>query len=393
MATAALATLLTSSPARAEPSDMADRGAGSDNDGAECTATEDQVRRSCGANPACNAAPEDPPTVLHRSAAVAAGLVPGLLVHGAGSFVLGRPCTARRLLAAEGIGIGLLAVGGGAIVLSGAARDIVGPAAALSIAGLGLFSLSALADLYSVTAPQGGWGKAPTGVPRWETSLGYRYVYDPQFSYRHFLVDTMHVRAGRWRLSPSVWMSSDDANERMRLVTALRPWGPTPDERARDGSFADAEFALTHHRFAREGFDITTVEAFALGRFDLERFDAGLSGSFADFGVGAATQVYDWETDAGNRQSTTMLLARFGFGAYLGKQAPSGGHVLVYYDHRHDGYAGGFLNLGVGSGVAGHFGLQSVYYFDDRYGLQLEAQLGSAWVAGLSARFRAGGAP
>ena len=87
-----------------------------------------------------------------------------------------------------------------------------------------------------------------------------------------------------------------------------------------------------------------------------------------------------------------MLLARFGFGAYLGEQSPSGGYVLAYYDHRHDGYAGGLLNLGVGSGVAGHLGLESVYYFDDHYGLELEAQFGSAWVAGLSARFRAGGA-
>jgi hypothetical protein len=386
-----MATLLASSSPRAEPSNGTEGRAGSVDSGAACTATEGMARASCSAPPACDEAPHVPPSALRRSAAVVAGLVPGLLVHGAGSFVLGRPCTAQRLLAAEGLGIGLLAIGGGAIVLSGAARDIVGPAAALSIAGLGLFGISALADIYSVTAPEGGWGRPPTGVPRWETSLGYRYVYDPQFSYRHFLVDRIDFRSGRWRLSPSVWMSSEDANERMRLVTAFRPWGPTPNERARDGSFLDAELALTHHRFARESFAITTVEAFAFGRLDLARVDAGLSGSFADFGAGAATQVYDWESDAGARQSTTLLLSRFGFGAYLGSQAPSGGYVLAYYDHRHDGYAGGLLNLGVGSGVAGHFGLESVYYFDDHYGLELEAQFGSAWVTGLSARFRAGG--
>jgi hypothetical protein len=388
-----MATLLAGSSSRADTSGTVEPRAASGDSGAPCAPAQGAPSHSCTGRPACEGAPEAPPSALHRSAAVAAGLVPGLLLHGAGSFVLGRPCTAQRLLAAEGIGLGLLAVGGSAIVLGGAARDIVGPAAALSIAGLGLFGVSALADLYSVTAPDEGWGTAPTRIPRWETSLGYRYVYDPEFSYRHFVLNKFDFRSNGWRLSPSLWASPDDANRRMRMEAALRPWGPTPDTRARDGSFWDTELALTHHRFASERFTVTTVEAFTLGRFDLERVDAGLNGSFADFGVGAAIQVYDWDTDPGDRQSTSMLLARFGFGAYLGEQAPSGGYVLAYYDHRHDGYAGGLLNLGVGSGVAGHFGIESVYYLSDHYGLEVDAELGSAWVAGLSARFRAGGAP
>lgn len=391
----ALTALLLGAPCRGEGAELAERQRRASGDTPECDENEGWGEESCTETAPKTADPcaavSEHPSLLHRSAAVATAVVPGVLVHGAGSYVLGRPCTAKRLLLAEGVGLGFLAVGGGAIVLSGAARDIVGPAAALSVVGIGLFGLSALADLYSVTAPEGGWGNGPTVVPRWESSLGYRYVYDPQFSYRHFLVNALDARFGHLRLSPSLYATPDDANERMRLLTAFRPWGATVNERATDGSFLDAELALTHHRFAREGFDITTVEAFVRGRVDLERYAADLSGSFAEFGLGAATEVYDWEVEPSVRQSETMLLGRFGFGAYLGKQAPSGGHVLAYYDHRHDDYAGGLLILGVGSGVAGHFGLESVYFLDDQFGLELQLQYGSAWVAGLSVRLRAGG--
>ncbi|HEX9296319.1 MAG TPA: hypothetical protein VF881_10800, partial [Polyangiaceae bacterium] len=76
--------------------------------------------------------------------AVAAAIVPGLVVHGSGHFVAGDPQTARRLLLLEGLGFGTLAVGFIPIVASGASRRLVGPAAALTIGGVGLFAITAL---------------------------------------------------------------------------------------------------------------------------------------------------------------------------------------------------------------------------------------------------------
>jgi hypothetical protein len=46
-------------------------------------------------------------------------LVPGLLLHGAGAYVVGKRQTAEKLLLLELGGIGLLAAGGVPIILTG----------------------------------------------------------------------------------------------------------------------------------------------------------------------------------------------------------------------------------------------------------------------------------
>jgi hypothetical protein len=57
---------------------------------------------------------------------------------------------------------------------------------------------------------------------------------------------------------------------------------------------------------------------------------------------------------------------------------------MVFYDHRHDGYAGGLLMPGLGSGVAGQLGVRGRWFFDERYGIAAEGMFGSAIVAGAS---------
>src|SRR5690606_15795128 len=88
-------------------------------------------------------------------------VVPGLLVHGAGHWLAGDDETAKLLLVAAGLGHGGLLLGGGRLALSGASRHFVGPTAALSVAGAGLFVTSCLADIYGVTVPRGGPGARP----------------------------------------------------------------------------------------------------------------------------------------------------------------------------------------------------------------------------------------
>jgi hypothetical protein len=328
-----------------------------------------------------------------RALALGVALVPGLLVHGAGNFVLNRKQTALRLLLLQGIGLGMLAVGGTVIATTGAARDFVGPAAALTMLGGGLFTLSAAADIYGVLAPPGGAGLDPGWVPRLEAELGYRAVYDPQFAHRHFLVNGLKGRAGAFRLAPSVWSSPDTANQRLRVELAYRFFGPEPGTRRTDGNFIEAEVAYTDHRFGFEDFALRTVESSVAARWDLGTYDPFLAGSFLDFAVGVGNQLYFYGAELPGPQSFTLLLGRFGFGVYLGDQWPLGGYVRAYYDHRHDGFAAGLLTPGLGSGVIGHFGLDGVYYLSRYWGLRAEAQIGAAAVAGLSGLFRFGGDP
>ncbi len=95
------------------------------------------------------------PSTGDRALATGAAVVPGVIVHGAGHYVLGDSGTAGKLLLAEGIGLGMVAVGGTGLFLTGASRYTVGPLAAISMFGVGVFSLSLIADVYGVaTADQ-----------------------------------------------------------------------------------------------------------------------------------------------------------------------------------------------------------------------------------------------
>jgi hypothetical protein len=63
---------------------------------------------------------------------------------------------------------------------------------------------------------------------------------------------------------------------------------------------------------------------------------------------------------------------------------------MLYYDHRHDGFAAGLKLGGLASGIAGHFGVEGRAYLTDRWGIAAEAAAGSAYVTGFSLLFRHG---
>jgi hypothetical protein len=319
-------------------------------------------------------------------------VLPGLFVHGAGHIAGGDSKTGARLLALEGVGLGLLAAGFVPIVLTGTSRRVVGTAAALSIVGVGLFAISFLADVYGMAAPAGGFGAPPVFTPILQTALGYRYVYDPVFSYRQFLVQDIDVRTGPWRLHPSAWFALDDTNSRLRAHVAYRLTGPMPSNRpaSRDGSFVDIEGALTRHAFTSNRFAMTTAEIAIAGRFDMGRVGPSLRGSFAEMGVGVALQVNAYDTTAATADVEDLLLARFGYGMYIGRIGRPRGEMTVYYDHRHDEFTAGLKTGGLVSGVAGHFGIAAHLYMSDHWGLAAEAAVGSAYLTGLSVLFRHG---
>ncbi|HMI88830.1 MAG TPA: hypothetical protein VK550_32345 [Polyangiaceae bacterium] len=322
----------------------------------------------------------------------AAAIFPGALVHGAGHLVMGESRTGLRLLALEGAGLGLLATGFVPIVLSGASRRLVGPGAALSVVGAGLFAVSFLADIYGLVAPEGGVGAPLRVAPTLQTAVGYRYVYDRAFSYRHFMVQEIDYRTGAWRLHPSAWFALDDTNSRLRGHVAYRLTGPLPSGNApsRDGSFLDLEAALTRHAFTGERFATTTGEVAVAGRLDMAHIGPSLRGSFAEMSVGWALQAYSYALRGTTADLGELLLARFGYGVYVGFPGSPRGEIALYYDHRHDDFVAGLKLPGLGSGVIGHFGAEARFFLTSQWGVAAEAAVGSAYLTGISILFRHG---
>ena len=129
------------------------------------------------------------------------------------------------------------------------------------------------------------------------------------------------------------------------------------------------------------------------GRLDLGRLDTNLLGSFAELAVGSALQITRFDFEHAETTGSSLLLHRFAVGAHVGDPRRGGGEGALFYDHRHDGFTGGLLMPGLGSGPAGHLGIEASYYMDEHWGLGLSSSVGSAAVFELSGRFRQWEAP
>lgn len=337
----------------------------------------------------------EPDAELHADpVASAVAIVPGVLLHGAGHYAAGKKQTAYDLLLAEGVGLGMVLVGGGTLALTGAARDLVGPAAAVTIAGVGLFGLSFLADIYGVAVP-GSWRGEPLGRAYSTSRVGAAHVSDPQFDYAWFLTAGFEQWLGPLRVAPSAWFGLDSQNERLSLHLKPRFMGAVPGRPSADGSFLDADFGVTRHDFSDDGFVNTTLETSVLARLDLARVGPSLRGSFVEMGTGwgvtrTGYEVRGLDGELIDPDYTELLLFQMAFGGYFRAGI---GEWRVYYDHRHDDFAAGLLVPGLGSGVAGHFGLDLDYFFKsrllgDQLGVGVDAQVGAAHVLGLSVLFR-----
>jgi hypothetical protein len=332
-------------------------------------------------------ADDEPPKYHRRPQATAAAVVPGLLVHGSGHYVLGETKTGHRLLAMEGVGAAGLAGGLTALAITGASRRFAGALGLLTISGGGLFLVSTLADLYGVLAPDDARGVPLRTAPFIQTELGIRYVYDPNFAYRSFLVEGIDFRRGHWKLASTAWFSLNDDNARLSANGGHRFVGPRPNRPSADGSYFDLDAGLLHHRYGSERFSMTGAEIMLKGRLDMAVLGRTLRGSFTELGGGFGLQSYRYLGTT--EEANTLLLGWFAWGFYLG----AGNEIMTYYDHRHDDFAGG-LKLGgagaVGSGVPGHVGARGTYFFADDWGVMADAQIGSAFVGGVSLLFRHG---
>jgi hypothetical protein len=313
-----------------------------------------------------------------------------LVVHGSGHLVAGQTHTGLALLGVEGLGLALALGGIAGTAVTGATRRFVAPMVLGLVAGGALLMIPALADIYGLLAPEGGTGSPLLTLPAIETRLGLAYVYDPNFAYGLFVTPGVDLRMRSLRVSLSGYFALDDVNARTRAAIAYRFFGPGPrgTRKTTDGSFLDVEFALTNHAYTADGFSVTTGEVNIEGRLDLVRVGPTLRGSFAELGLGVAYTAHRY---AGiGTEVNDLLTPRFAFGMYLGHTGYPRGEVAAYYEHRHDGFAGGMKMRGLASGVAGHFGIGGRLYASRTWGFAVDASAGSSYVGQASLLFRYG---
>lgn len=294
-----------------------------------------------------------------------------------------------------GAGLGLMAAGSATMLFSGQSRTLFAPALGAATAGLGLFGTALLGEIYGLAAPAEGQGRARSRPSRIEAQLGYLHVVDPVFRYRHLATQRLDLRVASLLVQPRLSTALTDPSHRASLRLGHRFLGPTPGLTPRrvdpKGVTVDAVAAATHRRQGREGFTTATLEVALEGRVGLERVGEALRGSYCRWGLGLGAQntSYDLAPES-DRDVSALLLLQWGFGIELDGE---GSTIEVIYDHRHDDYAGGLLLTGLVSGVAGHFGLRARWWFHRSFGLGLEGQIGSAYLAGLGVMVRTEAVP
>ena len=328
---------------------------------------------------------------------VAASLVPGVLLHGAGHFAAGERRVARRLFLMEGIGLGMFVSGGVPLLLTGASRHYAAPSVALLVSGVGVFGMSWLGDIYG--AATGGIDdasvgpRATAGAPI-EVEAGYGYVFDPRFDYRQFAVVGGALQLGANRIAPSAWIALDDDNQRLRLEASRRFIGAGSARPTGDGSTVEVAAAFTHHRYPGEEFAVTTGEASVGGRLDMVRLGDSLAGSFAELSLGLGGELTNYYRSGAGADLGEILLVRFGYGVAVGRPGGLHGETSIYYDHRRDTFAGGVSpGNGPGSGFAGLFGADLLLYIGARWGVRAQLEQGAARVASVAWIMRMGETP
>jgi hypothetical protein len=302
--------------------------------------------------------------------ALSAALVPGVLVHGSGHFVAGDKSTARRLLLMEGIGLGMAAVGGATLGLTGANRHINGSSIPLLVSGIGVFAASWVADIYGVSTR--GSTQVADADRQVAVSLGYGYVRDPLFAYNHFAVTEGLVRLERFSVRPTLWTAATADNQRARLVGGymlFEDW---------HGLRAGIDVGATHHRFGDDGFTSTVGEVAATGRWELGEISRTLRGSFARLDLGLGYQYFDYHLDGVEGDGSTLLLNRWGYGFYL----PGSGEIELYYNHRRDNFtAGASPSTRNGSGFMGQWGIRLRQPVSAHLAIVGRSEIASAWLS------------
>lgn len=316
-----------------------------------------------------------------RAAAIALAIVPGVVLRGTGSWIVGDKRSAKKLAITAAGGLAVAGGLGGLIGLSGA-NPYTTVAVPLVLTGAGALLTSWAADIYVAAGGRRMRTSARATSP-WSIEAGETWLHD---AYR----ERLHARAaGRFALGRvdlggmglfdvggDGWLAYGDA--RVRLLGAA-----ATDEIIEDGSRL---WARVGGRVQRDDDDrVTQVvgEIEVGGRLDLRHFDRALASSFGELsvGLGALHATYAGETN----DLDSILLSRFAWGMYV-----PGGEVSLFYDHRRDGLAGGIAAYRA-AGFVGSVGATADLRVNGPWAIRGELQIGNAWLTTLAFAYRGGG--
>ena len=325
--------------------------------------------------------PAPPISASRRAAAIAAAIFPGVLVRGAGSWIVGERRTARRLAATGALGLAGMVAGGAPIAATGSSPYTIWTGVPLVVGGTGLVVSSWLADIW-VAAGGDRLAAAPRAVPPWSVDVATTWQHDA-YRERALLGAAGHLELGRLGLDGGGYLDAGGASRAAETGARWRLIGPAAGAAVAGASRLVVRAALRVERDDDDRVTVATGETELAGRLDLAQLDPVIRGSFLELSVGAglARTTYPMA----RHDLDAILLAGFAWGAYLGDR----GELRLFYDHRRDGLAGG-LAASRAAGFLGSVGAGADVRVRGPWAVRGQLQIGNAWVTTLGVRYLGG---
>nr|MBA3391729.1 hypothetical protein [Deltaproteobacteria bacterium] len=321
------------------------------------------------------------PTKLRRLAAIGTSIVPGIVLRGAGSYVIGEKPAARRLAITGGIGLGAMLVGGLVVGVSGGSPYTVVPGVPVLLVGAGLYVPTWFADIWVAAGGSRVTPERRAPAP-WSVEVGTTYLRDP-FRKRALIRTAATYELDKIGLGASSLVDADGASKTGDAEVRWRLRGSAASGAAIDyGSKLLVRAGYRIHRDDEDDVTLQTLEAELLGRLDLLYIHRAFDGNFIEISTGLGVELATYARDA--HDTGSLLLGRFAWGAYLGAS-----ELTVFYDHRRDSLAGGFPAWRA-SGFVGSFGASTLLRVGGPFTLHAELEIGNAWVSTLALRYQGG---
>ena len=314
------------------------------------------------------------PSLGRRLLAVGAAIVPGPLLVGGGSVVLGERRTARSLSRLQQLGLGVLVVAGLPQAATYGSRRLA-PTIPILLGGAGLWLTGWFGDLFMAAGGDAS-ATSPRRAPRRALTASTILAIDPLRGPRTYAALDGEFAFGATpaalRLRASVWASAERAEQRVNVEAEL-PLARRTRDRGTDDSHAALLGRVRVERNLTGDVDGGAAEVAVRLHLDGARVAPPLRGTFAeaDLGLGLTLLRYS----PGGVDVSDAVVARLSWGRRLG----DGGELRAFYDHRRDGLAGG-VHASRATGFIGSVGASAIVPLAQGWDVVSALELGSAVV-------------
>lgn len=322
------------------------------------------------------------PSAKRRVLATALAVFPGAIVHGVGTWTVRENRAAKKLLYSQAIGLGIAGGAAAVIFTAGGSKYTIFPGVPLIVAGTGIFAQSWLTDIW---AAAGGSRRIdrPLALPPWSIEVGTSWLHDA-YRDRTLIRGGGQLWLGRVGLAAEALVDSEGDDTIGRANVTLRMLGaPATGTVIESGSRLFVRVGTRYREDDKDGTTEWAQEIELRGRLDLDRIDNLFRSSFAELGVGLGALRAEY--DDVPEDWSSVLLAHFGWGAYLGSR----GEAMLYYEHTRDSLAGG-MAVWRASGFVGSVGAVARVRVVGPWELRGEIEIGNAYVTTFGLAYRGG---